>query len=382
MSFLLINLIAAAQIMAGFPLPNDQLVTQENWLTPPFNRWSFHNVRRVKPTADIERGDRAPTRLMAGETPLVLEDMNGLFREEKPLGALLEETYTDAFIVLKGGEIVFETYFDREGGTRPHALFSISKSILGTLALILAGQGAIDLETPVSKAIPELAETLYGDATLLDLLNMEVAPSNDENKTPFELESQLVFLPAGISVDEYAPGFKGKREKRFFYSSVTSEVLGWAIERLTGVELSTLLSDKIWRHVGAERNAYSTLDKKGRLQASGGLSITPRDLARFGEMMRKGEFHLANIKGSDTFDEGLFSPIFREGGYRGHWWLLDKEKGVSIAMGIYGQYLYINPLQELVIVKLSSEPKIADLEYSFLTMKLFEAIAKHYEKEQ
>ena len=138
-----------SRLMRGFPPAPEGQVTLANWRTPPFNRWAFHHVREIVPSADIpnDPGNVIPL-------PAAPAELSSLFENR-----FLEETDTDGLVILHRGKLVFEHYANGMTAETPHILMSVSKSMLGLLAGILAARGDLQLDSPVTKVIPEVAAT-------------------------------------------------------------------------------------------------------------------------------------------------------------------------------------------------------------------------------
>src|SRR5580658_4233864 len=135
---------AGGQLMAGAPpFPAGSLVNLGNWQDPPYNRWAFQHVRELIPTARIRRGDGAARRLPRAEG-----DLSGIRYcsdgRELTVREMLAESYTDGFLVLHRGRIVTEQYFNGMRPDTPHLLMSVSKSVVSSVAGILAGQGRLE----------------------------------------------------------------------------------------------------------------------------------------------------------------------------------------------------------------------------------------------
>ena len=152
----------------GRPKPLPKL----EWDRPPWNRWSFQHVREILPTVEVWRG-RGPVRQMRRNAqqldnlPVV-----GLDGEGVSLAAFLEQTYTDGFLVLKGGAVVYERYFNGMDARTLHLSQSVSKSFAGALTGILASRGMIDVNADVTEIVPEFRSTAYRGATIQHLLDM------------------------------------------------------------------------------------------------------------------------------------------------------------------------------------------------------------------
>ncbi|PYM88289.1 MAG: serine hydrolase, partial [Candidatus Rokuibacteriota bacterium] len=159
------------RLMHGFPPARDGQVTLANWRTSPFNRWAFHHVREVVPSADIPN-DPAKT----WELPSAPVDLGKLRIDE-----LCDETDTDGLVILHRGRIVFERYANGMTAESPHILMSVSKSLLGLLAGVLAARNAFDPDRLVTDVIPEVRGTAYDGATIRHLLDMRAGIAFDED---------------------------------------------------------------------------------------------------------------------------------------------------------------------------------------------------------
>src|SRR5262249_60558768 len=153
------------RIMDGFPPPPERQVTLANWRGAPFNRWAFHHVREIVPTADI-----ANDPAHAIDFAVALIDVDAV-RIESPrgplsLGQFMEETSTDGLVVVADGRIAFERYAGQMTAESPHILMSVSKSMLGLLAGVLAHRGELDPDRPVGDLLPQGAKTPYRGAAL------------------------------------------------------------------------------------------------------------------------------------------------------------------------------------------------------------------------
>ena len=158
--------------MAGFPPALDKRTSLANWDLPPFNRWSFQNVRSVLPTRAIARSPGPGLALL--QAPHDLEDVSftDLDGSRRTLGDMLATTYTDGFLLLHRGRVVFERYMNGMSETTLHLSQSVVKSFVGTLVGIMVGRGVLALDMPVSHYVPELAATGYAGATLGQVLDM------------------------------------------------------------------------------------------------------------------------------------------------------------------------------------------------------------------
>src|SRR5260221_5308269 len=282
-----------AGVAHGLPPAAKDQVTLANWRTAPFNRWAFHHVREIVPSAGIAH-DPARTTVL----PVAPVDLSGLRVGTRSFDAFLGDTDTDAIVILHRGRLVFERYANGMAAHTPHILMSVSKSMLGLLVGILAARGVLDPDGLVTAAVPEVRDTAYAGATIRNLLDMRVGLAFDEDYTatsgtiiqyrkatnwnplqPGETPTDLRSFYAALCERDGAHG------GRFHYVSPNTDLLGWGVERAAGARVADLMSELIWRPMGAEHSAYVTVDRLGAPRCAGGVCTTARDLARVGQLL-------------------------------------------------------------------------------------------------
>ena len=388
-------------LMNGFPPPAEAQVTLGNWRKPPFNRWAFKHVREIVPSAEIAN-DPHNVRVL----PSAPQDLSGVAveTETERLGLLevLERTDTDAFVVMRSGRILFEHYADDMKASTQHILMSVSKSVLGLLAGILVDQGVLDLSSPVTGLVPEVAGTSYAGATLRDLLDMRVGVFFDEDYLasagpiieyrkaqgwdPLSLGEKPSDLRSFYAlVSERDSGHK----ERFHYVSPNTDLMGWVIERATGRRYADLVSELLWRPMGAERSAYITVDRLGAPRCAGGFCATARDLVRLGLLVaQRGRYDgrqivpaawLEDIFGGgdvEAWNVGDFLKYYPglPMHYRSKWYVLRSDAPLAFGMGVFGQNLFVDPKNDIVIAKFSSQALPMDQARIMLTMRLVEVV--------
>ncbi len=392
--------MTASDLMNDFPPSPDKQVTLANWRKAPFNRWSYRNVRRLLPTANIAASGHAPP-LETSLDDIADTEFEGLNGELTTLHRALRATSTDAFIVLRRGRIVAEWYANGMNATTPHIVFSVSKSICGALAGILTDRGLLDPDDLVIDYIPELEGSVYGDCTIRHLLDMVVGIQFTEDYD--DPDGEVIRYRYAMGWDPVPPGRETLDVRRFLatmkpsgqphgatfhYVSTNTDVLGWVFERACDQPLADIISEYLWAPLGAERDGYVTVDSHGAMRAAGGICVTPRDLARFGEMIRRrgvanGQqvvpgWWIDDINETDNsaaWAKGDFAELFPDASYRSKWYQIDREVGVLCAFGIHGQWIYIHPDAELVAVRLASEATPLDPDYTRCWRRGFDAIA-------
>jgi CubicO group peptidase (beta-lactamase class C family) len=395
--------------MVGSPPPADKVIrfADGSGYKFPQTRWSFSNFRQLMPTTQVSRGTGAPLplpRALRGDLDAVSFVPLG---KDTPMtwGQAFDANYTDGIVVLHKGRIVYERY---AGALRPegqHIAMSVTKSFFGTLGAMLVAEGKLDENAPVTRYVPELKDSAFGDATIRQVLDMRTGLKYSENYLDPNAEVWQHTRAGGVL--PRPPGYQGpqtfyeflqtvKKEGehggQFAYKTVNSDALGWVIRRATGQSIGQLLSERIWSRLGMEQDAYFTVDSVGNEFAGGGLNAGLRDMARFGEMMRNhGKFNGQQIipaavvqdiaKGGDktAFPQASF-PTLPGWSYRNMWWVSNNEHGAYSARGIHGQAIYIDPKAEMVIARFASHPMPNNPFNDPTSLPAYMALAKHLMK--
>ncbi len=349
-------------LMQGTPPVGDALVTLANWQDPPFNRWGFQHVRELVPSARIAHAETVR------KLPHDHGDLGGIEftvgGETHTVQEMLDATYSDGFLVLHRGRIVTERYFNGMTPDRTHLIMSCTKSIVSTVAGILAGRGELDPEAEITTILPELEGTAWEGATVRHLLDMRAGTKFNEDYADLEAEVRVfeeVYLWRPRSDDSlpddacsYMAGLENDREHGgpFDYRSILTSMLGWVVERAGGARLDELIRREIWQPIGAEFDAEITVDGHGTAMADGGMCATLRDLGRFGQLwLERGEVDGHRIVPEEWVDDCLIGgkdsreaflpsddfPELDHAFYRNKWWVLDSTGRVSRALGINGQ---------------------------------------------
>ena len=180
--------------------------------------------------------------------------------------------------------------------TTPHLLMSVTKSVVGCVAGILAGQGLLDPEAPVTTYVPEVADSGYDGATVRHLLDMRTGVAFRETYLEPDAEVRVMERSMGwrpllegdpVGMYDYLTtlGTAGAHGGDFTYRSADTDMLGWVLERASGTRMADLVSSLLWVPIGAEHDADITCDPVGSAIHDGGMSATARDLARFGQLL-------------------------------------------------------------------------------------------------
>ena len=390
------------ELMIGFPPAPESQVTLANWQDPPFNRWAFKHLRELIPSHVIPAARPGAVPLPASALPLGNPPVTRLDGSAATLDDVLAGTFTDAFLVLHDGQVAAERYYDgMTAGTR-HLLMSVSKSILGCVAGVLADRGLLDPDAAVTAYVPEAARSGYADATIRDLLDMRTGVAFSETYTAPDAEVRVMERsmgwrpmvpgdPQGAYPYLLTVGRAGPHGGEFSYRSADSDMLGWACERASGIRIADLISDLVWQPIGAEADAEITCDPLGSAIPDGGISATARDLARFGQMLvGDGIAHgrtvvpeawLADIRSPEPGVREAFArtdnePVLPGGWYRSQFWVIPGPGGpVLVCLGIHGQLIYADRAARTVVVKMSTWPDAQNTAYLLDTLRACAAVA-------
>ena len=390
--------------MTGFPPPAEGQVTLANWRTAPFNRWGFQHVREIVPSADIPH---APGHIWV--LPSAPADLSAFsFQHDGArldFDKFLAASDTDGIVILHRGAVIAERYAHGMARAMPHILMSVSKSLLGVAAGILAGKGALDPDRPVTRFIPEIANTAYAGATIRNLLDMRAGIYFDEDYlatsgpiVDYRKAGNWNPVESGDAPRDLRGFFQqltrsdGPHDGRFHYVSPNTDLLGWVIERAAGRRYADLLSALLWQPMGAEHSAYITVDRLGAPRCAGGVCATVMDVARVGQLMVQGgkrddiqiipaEWLDDLIAGGspEAWASGDFVQLF--GGlpmhYRSKWYVVRDDRPLVFGFGIHGQHLFVDRANELVIAKVSSQALPIDEKRIALTMQGIAALRRY-----
>lgn len=392
--------------MVGSPPPKDKIIrfSDGDYFSFPKLRWTVCHFRELMPTVGISRGLGAPVPLArsidASIDALTFTPSGG--GQSMTWADSLAANYTDGIVVLHAGTVVYERYFGCLGDAGQHAAMSVTKSLTGLLGEMLVAEGALDESAKVGAIVPELAASAFGDATVRQVLDMTTGLHYSEDYADPDSEVwryAAAGSPLPKPADYVGPrGYyeyletvrkQGEHGVAFGYKTINTDALGWIITRVTGKSVAALLSERLWSRMGAEQDAYFTLDSIGTPYAGGGLNAGLRDMARIGQLLLDGGV----INGQRLVPEAAVQRIqaggdkaaFAKAGYtqlqgwsyRGMWWISHNEDGAFMARGVHGQSIYIDPKARMVIARFSSHPMAGNGANDPTTLPAFDALAKY-----
>lgn len=391
-------------IMQGSP--PERTINMAEWDKGPDNRWAFQHISEIIPVANISRGSGPATSLQVSPNDLSELTFKAYDGTAMSVQNMLTQTYTDGFIVLHEGDVVYEKYFNAMTPNTRHLLMSVSKSLTGTLAGMLVHDGRLNPDAMVTDYLPELKDApAFGNATVRQVLDMTTAlvfseDYADPNAEVVSHEAATAWRgenAEGAQDGVYAFANTIKKEdarphgQQFQYASINTDVLGWLIERASGQRFSEFMSDKIWSKLGADHDGQISVDYKGSAVANGGFVLTLRDLARFSQMvLDDGYYNDQQIVPSGWLDDTRFKgnndawkpthyhDVWPNGFYRNQWYVTGDDNGTFFAVGVNGQHIWINPTSRVAIVKYSSLPLSADKENITLGWAAMDAISRSF----
>jgi hypothetical protein len=293
--------VADDRVMRGFPPPPEHRVRLDQvYAEPRLTHWYMQHAREMSGTADVSSRHAAIVRLR--EEPMELDDVKvgRAGGDTWTLTEMLRGTCADGIIILRQGRMVFERYFH---GMRPgtsHLYQSVTKALASCVAANLVEDGSLGVDDEVAAIVPELAGSAYGDATVRHLLDMSVGIKYEDELDKPEYDGarlcRLEGVQPAIADDEPGSAYdeatrthkEGEHGALFHYVSLNTFVLGWAMERATGLSVPELIRTHVWSKLGTEHDAYILLDGAGSAQLEGGFASSLRDMARFGLMLCQG----------------------------------------------------------------------------------------------
>lgn len=335
---------------------------------------NFSHMDRAFLTAEVPRGDGPTSPLPYGPDRDLPAETDG-WVEARSLTSL---------VVLKNGEIVHESYYRGTTAEDRRISWSMAKSYLSALVGVLLADGTIEsIDDPVTKYAPLLRGGAYDGATLRQVLNMASGVTFNEDYLDYDSDINRMgrVLALGGRMDDFAahltetfapPGETWK------YVSIDTHVVGMVVRGATDRSVADLLSDHIIQPLGLEYAPYYVTDGVGTAFVLGGLNMTTRDYARFGQMYaQRGEWQGRQVVPADWVEVSTSATAPGGAGYGYQWWIPDgSASGEYMARGIYGQYIYIDMARQVVIVTTAADRQFRDTGANQQNVDMFRAIAQ------
>lgn len=390
--------------MEGFPPSSDRIVSaiDGSFFQFPALRYSVCHMRQFMPTTVVKasKGKRYKFKVRLDDAIDKVKFTPSNSTQSMTFEEALGVNYTDGLLILHKGKIVYERYFGELQPDGVHAAMSVSKTFTGTLGGLLVEEGVLDENKTASYYVPELKESAFGDATIRQILDMTTGLQYSEDYSNPKAEI-WAFSAAGNPFSKITEGpsnyyeylqtvqKEGEHGDIFGYKTINTDVMGWIISKVTGKSIPELLSERIWQPLGTHYDGYFQVDGAGIAFAGGGFSANIRDMAMFGEMVRKkGKFNKKQIlpesliedimSGGDKqkFEQSVYGSL-KGWSYRDMWWVTHNEHGAFAARGVHGQTIYIDPEAEMVLVRFSSHPQAKNAYIDPTSLPAYHAVAKY-----
>lgn len=302
------------------------------------------------------------------------------------LDSYIEENRLGGIIVVKDGVIRLEAYGENMNQETLWTSYSVAKSISSLLVGVALKDGAIEsLEDRLDKYIPEFKGYDYGKVNVRQLLTMTsgiawsedyVDPDSDvaqmyQNPCVGEEAHILTYMKTLEAV--HKPG------EKWNYSTGETDLVGILIQKATGKSMAEYLSDKVWKPFGMQQCGYWLADECSGMNIGGsGLSASLRDYARLGSLMlHEGKIGEERVVADEWMKDAtslLYQTNDQGGGYGYLWWR--NPDGSYAAQGIFGQMLYINPEESLIIAQVAAWPLASSKELSQKQQDFIQAVRK------
>ncbi len=291
-----------------------------------------------------------------------------------------------ALVVLKDGQLVFDRYYLGTGPMDRRISWSMAKSALSALFGIVVAEGSIaSLDDKVTKYAPQLAGSAYEGASIRNVLNMASGVRFDEDYMAFfsDINKMGRVIGLGGSLDDFTAALKDRAYtpgQTWQYVSIDTHVLGMVIRGATGREIPDLMAEKLFTPLGLEVEPAYVTDGTGQAFVLGGLNMTTRDYARLGQLfLQNGSANGSQIVPADWVAASTTASAPTAPGAIGYgyqWWVpKGAVPGEFMAMGIYGQFIYINRPAGVVIAVNAADRHFTDAGVEDGNVAMFRAIA-------
>lgn len=334
---------------------------------------NFASMQQRNPVSEL-RPSRRPFQFKEG-AHITLPTTYVFDGKTRNLHSLLGATHTSALLVIQDGIVRHERYWLTGGRSVQWMSMSVAKSFISALVGIALSEGSIkSLEDPIDRYVPKLSGSAYDGVRIKDVLQMSSgARWNEDYSDPTsEIFGLSAALTPGGSLDDFMATMVRETTPGTLcrYDSADTQALGMLVSGATGRSITAYMQEKIHEPLGMESPGYWITDSVGREMAFAGLLLTARDFAKLGELYRNGgkwndrqivpaQYVAASVKadaphllpGRPMVGDHALGP-----GYGYQWWLPDGDVGEYSAIGVYNQYVYVDPSRGVVIVKLSANP--------------------------
>ena len=363
-------------------------ISMPNYVEWPNQQWSFTHMRELIASAHVERAEQASslTYNLRDLADFRFEHAGRTYSWAEYQG----QAHVDGLMVMHRGEVIHEYYAEHMKPSDRHMAMSVTKSFISTLAGILIDQKRLALDGLVTDYLPYLRESSWDGCTITNLLDMTAGTSFDETdyenvESPSGVGFRILGWPPVRAGDPVPRDYirdlpnTSPHDERFEYRSILTIVLTLCMEEVTGKPTAELLSELLWKPMGAQHDADLLMGRTNVPITTGGLCLSLSDLIRFGQLhLNDGraadgtqvipEGWLARLRQFDPKLRALFAKSPDSEGfpptafYHDKFWIHDSVAGIYMASGIYGQQLFVHHPSQTLIAKFSSCPHPLDLD--------------------
>ena len=366
--------LMAAAVVGAAAGKNDPATTVQEYrlhmFDDPIRSLANRTIELMFDTARVETGAGASALPEAITTLDFTYAFGGTIH---PALDVLEDTHSDALLILKSGRIVFERYLNRSDAQTHFNSYSMAKSINSILVgLAITDRRIHSVDDPILEYVPELKGSGYDGATIKDLLEMRSGVDWDDNFFAADTASHKAHVASWVEEKaRYADAAGGTRRAHqpgsvYNYNTMDAGVIGLVVEKAVGKPISRYLSERVWQPGGMQSYGFYVIDGRpgvGREFSGGGFNAVLRDYGRLGLLMQnQGRLNGRQILSPDYVAESTKASTTNDAqtevhglGYAYFWWTVLGSR-VYTALGGEGQFIYVDPDTKTVIVKMSHGP--------------------------
>lgn len=310
------------------------------------------------------------------DDPIELPSTYSFVGEERATSDLLTATDTSGLLVLQDGRVRHESYFQTGGPDVRWTSWSVAKSFVSALIGIAVEQGKIgSVDDPISDYAPALKGSGYDGVAIRHVLQMSSgARWNEDYSDPKSDVNRLGAVMAGHqTLDDFVAAIEPDTAPGTLcqYNSADTQALGMLLRGATSERLTDTMQRELVEPLGFEDPGYWLTDSDGVEMVLGGLNLSARDFAKIGELYRNGGrvgdqqiVPTEWVNASTTITAPHLAPgkVIVGGhafafGYGYQWWIPEGDRGEFSAIGVYNQYVFVDPVSRCTIVKLSANPR-------------------------
>ncbi len=354
---------------------------------------NFRSADKTFPVKQVRRGGPV---FEFKRRPADLPETYMFKGKAKNLRQFIDHTGTTGMVVIKDGAILFEKYYRGNTYKTRTISWSVSKSFISALIGVAVREGYIrDVRQPITDYVPQLKGSGYDGVRIKDIMNMSSGIRFNEDYGDFFSDIQRMgrTIAFGTSLDDFVASLKNERKPGTYrhYVSADTQALGMLLREATKRTVTSYLEEKIWKKIGMESDAYWLVDGDGMEMVFGGLNAVLRDYARFGVLyLNNGKWGNEQVVPAGWVRASVMpdarhlmpgnDPVSHDWtlGYGYQWWIPENPDGDFLAIGIYGEFIYIYPKYHVVIAKSSAYVDYNkdgdDMEIE--TIEMFRAIAR------